>query len=66
MGGPGHHQHAAWRAAGYVLPRVLAERTLPQLQAQIVPRAEDSLFWGSIRKLPADFSAAIASDHRHV
>jgi uncharacterized protein (DUF885 family) len=43
---------------GYVLPRVLAERTLPQLQAQIVPRAEDSLFWGSISKLPAGFSAA--------
>jgi uncharacterized protein (DUF885 family) len=42
---------------GYVLPRVLAERTLPQLQAQIVRHAEDSLFWGSIRKLPSDFSA---------
>ena len=43
---------------GYVLPRILAERTLPQLQAQVVSKAEDSLFWGSIRKLPADFSAA--------
>jgi uncharacterized protein (DUF885 family) len=43
---------------GYTLPRLLAERTLPQLQAQVVTKPEDSLFWGPIRKLPADFSAA--------
>ncbi len=43
---------------GYTLPKVLAERTLPQLQAHIVPKAEDSLYWGPITNMPADFSAA--------
>ena len=43
---------------GYTLPKVLAERTLPQLQAHIVPKAEDSLYWGPIINMPADFSAA--------
>jgi uncharacterized protein (DUF885 family) len=45
-------------AKGYTLPRVLAERVLPQLDAHIVAKAEDSLYWGPIRKLPADFPAA--------
>ena len=43
---------------GYTLPKILAERTLPQLQAHIVPKAEDSLYWGPITNMPADFSAA--------
>ena len=43
---------------GYMLPKVLAERTLPQLQAHVVTRPEDSLYWGPIAKLPADFSSA--------
>jgi uncharacterized protein (DUF885 family) len=43
---------------GYVLPKVLAERTLPQLQAHVVNKPEDSLYWGPIAKLPAEFSAA--------
>jgi len=43
---------------GYTLPQILAERTLPQLQAQVVPKAEDSLYWGPIGNMPADFSAA--------
>ena len=43
---------------GYTLPRILAERTLPQLQAHVVPKPEDSLYWGPIRTLPADFPAA--------
>jgi uncharacterized protein (DUF885 family) len=42
---------------GYTLPRILAERTLPQLQAQVVPRAEDSLYWGPITGMPAGFPA---------
>jgi uncharacterized protein (DUF885 family) len=42
----------------YVLPRILAERTLPQLQAQVVARAEDSMYWGPITNMPADFTAA--------
>jgi uncharacterized protein (DUF885 family) len=42
---------------GYTLPRILAERTLPQLQAQVVPRAEDSLYWGPVTGMPAGFPA---------
>ena len=45
-------------ARGYTLPQVLAERVLPQLDAHIVARPEDSLYWGPVRNLPADFSAA--------
>jgi uncharacterized protein (DUF885 family) len=45
-------------AKGYTVPRVLAERTLPQLQSQVVAKPEDSSFWGPIRNMPADFSAA--------
>jgi uncharacterized protein (DUF885 family) len=43
---------------GYTLPRVLGERVLPQLQAHVAARAEDSIFWGPVRKLPASFGAA--------
>jgi len=43
---------------GYTLPRVLAERVLPQLQAHVVAKPEDSIFWGPVRKLPEGFSAA--------
>ncbi len=43
---------------GYTLPRVLAERVLPQLDAHIVGKPEDSLYWGPVRNMPAEFSAA--------
>ena len=43
---------------GYTLPRVLAERVLPQLQAHVVEKPEDSIFWGPVRKLPASFGEA--------
>jgi len=53
---------------GYTLPRILAERTLPQLQTQVVERPEDSLFWGPIKNMPESFSAAdrerLTSDYR--
>lgn len=42
---------------GIVQPAVLMERTLPQLQSQIVESPEQSLFYGPIRKLPDSFSA---------
>jgi len=45
-------------ATGYTVPRVLAERVLPQLQTQVVARPEDSAFWGPVRKFPETFSAA--------
>jgi uncharacterized protein (DUF885 family) len=43
---------------GYTLPRILAERTLPQLQAHVVAQPEDSLYWGPVRNLPESFPAA--------
>ena len=45
-------------AKGYVLPRVLVERTLPQLAAQVIEKPEDSLYWGPIAKMPESFTAA--------
>jgi len=45
-------------AKGYTQPRILMERTLPQLEAQVVEDPEKSLFWGPIRNMPADFAAA--------
>ncbi|MGB5103861.1 MAG: DUF885 domain-containing protein [Steroidobacteraceae bacterium] len=45
-------------AKGYTLPRVLAERVLPQLAAHVVARPEDSLYWGPVGMLPAEFAAA--------
>jgi uncharacterized protein (DUF885 family) len=45
-------------AKGYTVPRVLVERTLPQLQSQVVAKPEDSAFWGPVRKMPESFSAA--------
>ena len=42
-------------AKGYTLPRVLAERVLPQLASQVVARPEDSLYWGPVRNMPAGF-----------
>ncbi|WP_028773527.1 DUF885 domain-containing protein [Shewanella waksmanii] len=45
-------------ASKVVLPRVLVERIVPQLQAQIVEGAENSLFYAPINKLPEGFSDA--------
>ena len=43
---------------GYTLPRVLTERVLPQLEAQIVAAPEDSIYFGPVRDMPAGFAAA--------
>jgi uncharacterized protein (DUF885 family) len=43
---------------GYTLPRVLVEKTLPQLQAHVVAKPGDSLYWGPITNLPGEFPAA--------
>lgn len=42
---------------GIVQPRVLMERTLPQLRAHVVDTPEESLFYGPIRNLPDTFTA---------
>lgn len=44
-------------AAGVVQPRVVMEKVLPQLDAIITGKPEDSQFWGPIASMPADFSA---------
>ncbi|MCW0450544.1 DUF885 family protein [Xanthomonas sacchari] len=44
--------------AGVVQPRALMEKVLPQLDAIIKPTAEESLFWGPVRNLPADIPEA--------
>ncbi len=41
-----------------VLPRVLVEKIIPQLQSQIVAKAEESIFYSPITNLPANFSDA--------
>lgn len=42
---------------GYVQPKILIERTVPQLEAHIVENAEESLFWKPVENMPEDFSA---------
>ena len=42
-------------ATGIVQPRVLMERVLPQLSAHIVDDPAQSLFWGPIASMPAEF-----------
>ena len=44
--------------AGVVQPRALMVKVIPQLDALIKDKPEDTLFWGPIKSLPADFSAA--------
>jgi uncharacterized protein (DUF885 family) len=44
--------------AGVVQPRPLMEKVIPQLDALIKDRPEDTLFWGPVRTMPADFSDA--------
>ena len=44
--------------AGVVQPRVLMEKVLPQLKANITDDPEKSIFWGPVTNMPKDFSAA--------
>jgi uncharacterized protein (DUF885 family) len=43
-------------ATGIVQPRILMERTLPQLSAHVVVVPDSSIFYGPVRNLPAAFS----------
>ena len=43
---------------GVVQPRILMEKALPQLAAQVVDDPEKSDFWGPITRMPESFSAA--------
>ncbi len=55
-------------AAGVVQPRALMEKVVPQLDALIKPKAEDTLFWGPVKNFPKDFSEAdqqrLTADYR--
>ncbi|MET0654752.1 MAG: DUF885 family protein [Pseudoxanthomonas sp.] len=44
--------------AGVVQPRALMVKVIPQLDALIKDKPEDTLFWSPIKTLPGDFSAA--------
>src|SRR3546814_4149682 len=44
--------------AGVVQPRALMEKVVPQLDALIKDKAEDTLLWGPIKSMPGDFSDA--------
>ncbi|MEO7917606.1 MAG: DUF885 family protein [Dokdonella sp.] len=48
----------AGMAAGVVQPRELMVKVVPQLNALIKDRPEDTQFWGPITNMPADFSPA--------
>ncbi len=43
--------------AGVVQPKVVMEKVLPQMDAILAGKAEDSQFWGPIKAMPAEFSA---------
>ena len=45
-----------------VLPKVLAEKVVPQFEALITSKVEDNLFYSSIKKFPTEFSDAQKSD----
>ena len=45
-------------AAGWVLPKTLVEKILPQLQAVVVKNDTSSIFYGPIKTMPDSFSAA--------
>jgi uncharacterized protein (DUF885 family) len=45
-------------ATNIVLPKILVERMIPQMQSMVVRDPKKSLFYGPIQLLPKDFSAA--------
>ena len=45
-------------AAGVVMPRALMEKVVPQFDALVKDKPEESLFWGPIERMPKDFSDA--------
>jgi len=44
--------------SGLVQPRVLMDKVLPQLDANVSEEAEQSIFWGPVTRMPQEFSAA--------
>ena len=56
-------------SAGYVLPKALVVKMIPQMQSMVVATPEQSLFYGPVKLIPASFSPAekqkITEDYRH-
>jgi len=44
--------------AGYVLPKALVVKMIPQMQSMVVATPEQSLFYGPVKLIPASFSAS--------
>jgi uncharacterized protein (DUF885 family) len=44
--------------AGVVQPKVLMQKVLPQLDALVKEKPEDTLFWQPVAKMPAEFAEA--------
>ncbi|RYG16867.1 MAG: DUF885 domain-containing protein, partial [Chitinophagaceae bacterium] len=44
--------------AGYVLPKALVVKMIPQMQSMVVATPEQSLFYGPVKLIPASFSTA--------
>lgn len=55
---------------GIVQPRVVMEKVIPQLDALVADKAEDTLFWQPIADMPEDFSAedrdALTAEYRQI
>jgi uncharacterized protein (DUF885 family) len=51
----------AGMARGITLPRPAVVKMIPQLREIVTPTAEASIYWGPIKALPKDFSAADAA-----
>lgn len=45
-------------SAGYVLPKALVVKMIPQMQSMVVATPEQSLFYGPVKLIPSTFSAA--------
>ena len=45
-------------AKGVVQPKALMQKVLPQLDALIKDKPEETLFWGPVKNLPAEFAEA--------
>ncbi|WP_298156691.1 DUF885 family protein [Flavobacterium sp.] len=47
---------------GYVLPKALTVKVIPQFEELITSRAEDNLYYSAIKTMPASFSADVKKD----
>jgi len=56
-------------SAGYLLPKALVLKMIPQMQSMVVATPEQSLFYGPVKLIPASFSPAekqkVTDDYRN-